>query len=64
MIYYFLTLIKNSAYTEPGQDGHIDHVAMYVGPFSYENVEYNVVESRGGVGVTPTTVNDIIYSII
>ena len=50
-------------YSAAGQDEHIDHVAMYVGAFTYENAEYNVVESRGGEGVKATTVDDIINRI-
>jgi len=30
---------------EYGQDGRVDHVAMYVGTFQYEGEEYNVVEA-------------------
>jgi len=53
-------------YKIPGQDDHIDHVAMYVGPFLYEGKEYNVTESTGAKEIRKiiaTTVDEIIERI-
>lgn len=51
-------------YKIPGQDGHIDHVAMYVGPFVHEGTEYNVVEATGWkMKIVATTIDKIIERI-
>jgi cell wall-associated NlpC family hydrolase len=48
-------------YREIGQDGHIDHVAMYVGAFTYEEKEYDVVHATLSAGkVTVDTVDGLI----
>lgn len=45
------------------QDGKVDHVAMYVGQFVYDEQDYTVVESCGSRGVVPRTVDGIITRI-
>jgi cell wall-associated NlpC family hydrolase len=53
----------------PGQDGIIDHAAMYVGDFNYNGKTYNVIEATHSPktiiprAVTPNTVDDIIKRI-
>lgn len=48
-------------YKKIGQDGHIDHVAMYVGAFTYEEKEYDVVHATLSEGkVTVDTVDGLI----
>jgi parallel beta-helix repeat protein len=61
----------NGGYTLPGQDGHIDHVAMYVGDYQYSGTilgktysgNYDVVEATGIGAVLPQTVDSIIARI-
>ncbi|MBM3241061.1 hypothetical protein FJZ31_32660 [Candidatus Poribacteria bacterium] len=51
-------------YREIGQDGHIDHVAMYVGTFTYEEKEYDVVHATLSAGkVTVDTVDGLIENL-
>jgi cell wall-associated NlpC family hydrolase len=62
---------RTGGYSLPGQDGHIDHVAMYVGEYQYSGSilgktysgTYNVVEASGLGAVIPGTVDTIIARI-
>lgn len=53
----FFDYCKGSAAAcTPGQDGVMDHVAMFVGPFSIAGQMYNVVHASGARGqVTPAS---------
>jgi parallel beta-helix repeat protein len=53
---------KNSAFIGYGQDGRVDHVAMYVGRFTHDGVDCNVVEATPPK-IIATTVDRIITRI-